>query len=156
RHPWQEAIEPLIPEFEELTGITVITEVYPEDQFRAKLTVELASGVATIDAAMMMPANDALRWMDEGWLIYLDEYLADPVLTHPEYAADDFLEAAWNAELTTSLDPESAEQVIGIPITIENTALMYRKDIFEKHGLEVPTTMEELEAVLQTLEELEP
>lgn len=156
RHPWQEAIEPLIPEFEELTGITVITEVYPEDQFRAKLTVELASGVANIDAAMMMPANDALRWMDESWLVYLDDYLADPVLTNPEYAAEDFLEAAWDAELTTSLAPEAAEQVIGIPITIENTALMYRKDIFEKHGLEVPTTMEELEAVLQTLEELEP
>jgi multiple sugar transport system substrate-binding protein len=156
RHPWQEAIEPLLPEFEELTGITVVTEVYPEDQFRAKLTVELASGVANIDAAMMMSANDGLRWMDEGWAIYLDEFLADPVLTNPDYAADDFLEAAWDAGLTTTLAPEAEEQVIGVPITIENTALMYRKDIFEKHGLAVPTTMEELEAVLQTLQEVEP
>jgi multiple sugar transport system substrate-binding protein len=156
RHPWQEAIQPLIPEFEELTGITVITEVYPEDQFRAKLTVELASGVANIDAAMMMTQNDGLRWMDEGWVIYLDDLLADPVLTNPDYAADDFLEAAWEAELTTALDPEAEEQVLGIPITIENTALMYRKDIFEAHGLEVPTTMEELEEVLQVLQEVEP
>jgi multiple sugar transport system substrate-binding protein len=156
RHPWQEAIQPLLPEFEELTGITVVTEVYPEDQFRAKLTVELASGVATIDAAMMMTQNDGLRWMDEGWAIYLDEFLADSVLTHPDYAADDFLDAAWGAELTTTLDPEAAEQVLGIPVTIENTALMYRKDVFEAHGLAVPTTMEELEEVLQALQELEP
>jgi multiple sugar transport system substrate-binding protein len=156
RHPWQEAIQPLLPEFEELTGITVVTEVYPEDQFRAKRTVELASGVANIDVTMLMPQQDGLRWMDEGWAVFLDEFMADPILTNPDYAPDDFLEAAWQAELTTTLDPQAEERVLGIPITIENTALMYRRDIFEQHGLEVPTTMEELEEVLQALQELEP
>ena len=37
KHPWQGAIEPPLKEFEALTGVTLIAEVYPEDQFRAKV-----------------------------------------------------------------------------------------------------------------------
>lgn len=144
RHPWQEAIEPLIPEFEAKTGIRVVTEVYPEDQFRAKLTVELASRVAQVDVTMVMPQNDSLRWMHEDWIVYLDDFLADENLTAPEFAPGDFLEAAWNANITTSLDPNAPERLLGIPISIENTALMYRRDLFEKYGVPVPTTMEEV------------
>jgi multiple sugar transport system substrate-binding protein len=44
KHPWQAAIEPHLKEFEALTGITLVAEVYPEDQFRAKVLVELTSG----------------------------------------------------------------------------------------------------------------
>ncbi|HEX6775735.1 MAG TPA: sugar ABC transporter substrate-binding protein, partial [Methylomirabilota bacterium] len=43
KHPWQAAIEPHLKEFETLTGIKLVAEVYPEDQFRAKVLVELAS-----------------------------------------------------------------------------------------------------------------
>ena len=41
KHPWQIAIEPHLKEFEALTGMKLVVEVYPEDQFRAKTSVEL-------------------------------------------------------------------------------------------------------------------
>ena len=151
RHIWQEAIEPLIPEFEALTGIKVVTEVYPEDQFRAKLAVEFAAGVANIDVTMMMPQQEGPQWMHEDWIVYLDKFIADPALTSPDYQPDDFLAAAWSAELTTFRDPAIKPQLIGVPICIENTALMYRKDIFAKYGLAVPKTMEELEEVCKVI-----
>ena len=31
KHPWQAAIEPHLKEFETLTGIMLVAEVYPED-----------------------------------------------------------------------------------------------------------------------------
>jgi len=36
KHPWQAAIEPHFKDFEALTGIKLVAEVYPEDQFRPR------------------------------------------------------------------------------------------------------------------------
>src|SRR5512144_373907 len=49
KHPWQLAIEPHLKEFEALTGMKLVVEVYPEDQFRAKTSVELQSGSGSMD-----------------------------------------------------------------------------------------------------------
>ena len=43
RHPWTDLITTHIDEFEKLTGIRVELDVYPEDQFRTKRTVELVA-----------------------------------------------------------------------------------------------------------------
>ena len=37
KHPWQEQIEPLIPEFEELTGMKVKLKLLPENQLLTQL-----------------------------------------------------------------------------------------------------------------------
>src|SRR5215468_4920105 len=63
KHPWQAAIEPHLKDFETLTGIKLVTEVYPEDQFRAKVLVELTSGAGSIDVFMSMPAQEGLKYM---------------------------------------------------------------------------------------------
>src|SRR5919201_5319127 len=63
KHPWQAAIEPHFKDFEALTGIKLVTEVYPEDQFRAKVLVELTSGASSIDVFMSMPAQEGLKYM---------------------------------------------------------------------------------------------
>ena len=49
KHPWQAAIEPHLKDLEALTGIKLVAEVYPEDQFRAKVLVELTSGASPLD-----------------------------------------------------------------------------------------------------------
>lgn len=144
RHPWQKAIEPYIPEFEKLTGMKVICEVYPEDQFRAKRLVEVASGVATIDAFMLMPQQAGLKYVRAGWLIPLEKFLEDPALTSPDYDFDDLMPAARKAEYIE-------EKLIGIPIQIENGCLMYRKDLFAKYGVTFPRNFEELEQVAKKL-----
>src|SRR5262249_41294 len=63
KHPWQAAIEPHLKDFEALTGVKLVTEVYPEDQFRAKVLVELTSGAGSIDVFMSMPAQEGLKYM---------------------------------------------------------------------------------------------
>src|SRR6267142_1586265 len=92
KHPWQGAIEPHLKEFETLTGIKLVAEVYPEDQFRAKVLVELTSGASSIDVFMSMPAQEGLKYVRAGWLQPVDEFLKNPALTAPDYNWNDFLE----------------------------------------------------------------
>ncbi|MBD3305181.1 extracellular solute-binding protein, partial [candidate division KSB3 bacterium] len=145
RHPWQEKIEPFIPEFEELTGMKVFVEVYPEDQFRAKRTVEMASGVANIDVTMMIMAQEGRKYKQAGWVIPLEELIANPDATNPDYDVDDFLKGAWEAAQVEGTQ-------VGVPVTMEvHPMLFYRKDLLEEHGIAVPQTMEELEAAAKKL-----
>jgi multiple sugar transport system substrate-binding protein len=144
RHPWTDAIEPLLSEFTALTGIEVNLEVYPEDQFRSKRSVELISGVAEIDVTMLMPMQGGPRWIAEEWAVPIDQFLNDPLLTSPEYDKEDFLGAALDSEMSTTYAPRGKKYLLGIPITVENQALMYRKDVFEEYDLSVPKTVEEM------------
>src|SRR6185312_5763274 len=57
-HPWTEAIEPLIPKFEEETGIKVKLEKYFEDQLTQKLTTEFTAGSSSIDVFMIRPLQE--------------------------------------------------------------------------------------------------
>lgn len=147
-HPWQKAIQPHLSKFEELTGMKVVAEVYPEDQFRAKVLVELASGVADIDVFMTMPAQEGLKYMRAGWLVPVDDFLNNPSLTAPDYDFDDFL-----AQTREAMRIEG--RLIGPPVQVENAALMYRKDLFEKYGVKVPETLEELEEAARKLHNIE-
>ena len=144
KHPWQGAIEPHLKEFEALTGIKLVAEVYPEDQFRAKVLVELTSGSSSIDVFMSMPAQEGLKYMRAGWLQPLDEMLKSPALTAPDYNWNDFLEKTRDAMVIEG-------KLVGVPIQVENTSLMYRKDVFQKYNVKVPTTLDELEAAAKAL-----
>jgi multiple sugar transport system substrate-binding protein len=144
KHPWQGAIEPHLKEFEALTGIKLVAEVYPEDQFRAKVLVELTSGASSIDVFMSMPAQEGLKYMRAGWLQPLDAFVKSPALTAPEYHWNDFLEKIREAMVIEG-------KLVGVPIQVENTSLMYRKDVFQKYNVKVPTTLDELEAAAKAL-----
>ncbi len=144
KHPFQAAIEPSLKEFEQKTGIKLITEVYPEDQFRAKVLVELTSGASSIDVFMSMPAQEGLKYMRAGWLQPVDDFLKNASLTAPDYNWNDFLDKTRDAMTIEG-------KLVGPPIQVENAALMYRKDVFSKYGVKVPTTLEELEAAAKAL-----
>ena len=144
KHPWQIAIEPHVKDFEALTGMKLVVEVYPEDQFRAKTSVELASGSGSIDVFMTMPAQEGLKYLRAGWYQPVDEYLKDASITAPDYNWNDFLEVGRSAMTVEG-------RIIGPPIQLETNQLMYRKDVFQKYGVKVPTTLDELEAAAKAL-----
>ncbi|HWU37223.1 MAG TPA: sugar ABC transporter substrate-binding protein, partial [Candidatus Acidoferrum sp.] len=144
KHPWQIAIEPHLKDFETLTGMKLVVEVYPEDQFRAKTSVELQSGSGSIDVFMTMPAQEGLKYLRAGWYQPIDEYLKDASLTALDYAWNDFMEVGRSAMTVEG-------RIIGPPIQLETNQLMYRKDVFQKYNVKVPTTLDELEAAAKAL-----
>lgn len=132
-HPWWETIKPLIPCFEELTGITVKPSVLGEDQFVSKLPTQLSAGSATPDVFMVNQYGQA-----EGanWLQPLNSYLSDSKLTDPQwYNVNDFFPGARNFAQTGG-------KYLAMPITAEVQMLFIRTDLVKS----APTTIKELES----------
>lgn len=144
QHPWTTAIQPSIPEFEKLTGIKVVLETYPEDQFRQKSLVELTSGAGTLDIFMSQPPQEGLKYKQAGWYEDLTPYVNDPAQTSPDYKFDDFLPGTIKFETIEGT-------LIGMPIQLEVEMLFYRKDLLEAAGLTPPKNLEELQAAAQKL-----
>lgn len=143
-HPWTESIKPRIAEFQELTGIQVVAEDLPEAQFRQRLTTELSQGTGSVDVMMSAPAQEGLRYRQAGWYEPIGRYVDDPALTAPDYDFADFL--------PRTIEIQSVEgELIGIPIQLETTMVIYRKDLFEERGIAAPTTFQELEAAAQAI-----
>jgi multiple sugar transport system substrate-binding protein len=137
KHPFTTYIEPKIAEFEKLTGIKVVMESFPEDQYRNKLTIELNAG-GKVDGFMIMPGQDDLYYSKAGWLQPLDGYIADPKLTDASWDPNDFFASFAKASSVNG-------KRIGVVINAETSLLAYRKDLFAKFNRKVPTTMKELE-----------
>jgi len=146
KHPWVDIIQPKIAEFENLTGINVSLDVYPEDQFRTKRTVEMVSGTSVIDVFMMMPGNSLAQYYTNNWVEPLNQFIDNKNMVWPEYDLADFYPSALGAG-------ERDGKNYTIPLLLETSLLAYNKDIFAKYGVSVPQTMDELEAAAKTIYE---
>lgn len=147
RHPWQEAISPLLGEFEELTGITVRLTTLPEGQYGASVVAELTGGVFGHDV-FMTEYYDAPTYQQNGWTRDLAEFLDNPALTDAEaYDWEDFFPAARDV---ADIGGRYTDRVA---ITAEAQVLIYRTDVLEALGLEVPTDFDELIATAAAISE---
>ncbi len=143
KHGYTDALTPLIPEFEELTGIDVTIEAYAQDEYMNKRLVDLSSGAGTFDIVMMDQA--IVQYATAGWIEPLDGFLADPnVVDAAAYDIDDFLPSMIK-------DGKVDGELVGIPIAGEAQILYYRKDVFEEAGVAVPATFDELLATAEKL-----
>lgn len=139
--PWSEFVEPLVPEFEELTGIDVTYEILPEDQFRQKTTVEFAAGTSDVDVFLSMVAQEGIKYESAGWYADFEELLADETITDPNFDFADFSESG------LAIARMSTGKLIGLPVYNEFGALFYNKALFDQAGVPYPpTTLEEVEA----------
>lgn len=152
-HPYADAVAAQLPEFEKLTGIKVTPELYPDDSYWNKLTIQLTTKSPAWDVVGtgIQPAWDL---SPSQLLEPLDGYLNDPKLTDASYDYQDFFPALRNA-LTWNLKDGQIEpgsgHVWAIPHAFENIQLFYRKDILDKYGIKVPTTPPEMSAACEKL-----
>lgn len=144
-HVWTEAIKDLIPEFEKETGAKVEITQMAEDQLSDQYNVKLNAGTDEIDVLMYRPLQENKLFASNGYLTDL----TDLVEGDTEWDWSDFQDGPVS---TTTYD----DQVVGVPIITERTVLYYRKDLLAQAGLEVPTTLEELDAAAAKINELNP
>ena len=138
-HPFTTWLEPHVAEFEELTGISVTLETYPEDQFRQRRLLEVASGASSLDGYMFMPGQVGAQYGGAGWVRSIDDLVANPSVTHPDLDLDDFFTGALDSFRTDA-------GLIGLPLQIESSLLFYRKDLLAEAGFDgPPATLEQLE-----------
>jgi multiple sugar transport system substrate-binding protein len=132
-HPYTELIKPMLPEFEKETGIKVSIESFQEPQLTQKLTQEFATNSSSIDIFMTRPLQETLLFNKNGWYAPLDTY--------------DFSDYPSN---TVDIGRKDGKPYI-VPLITEWQVMYYRKDLFEKAGIKVPTNFTELEAAARTL-----
>ncbi|WPE22795.1 Erythritol/L-threitol-binding protein (plasmid) [Shinella zoogloeoides] len=158
-HPYADALSAELPEFEKLTGIKVTPELYPDDSYWNKLTIQLTTKSPAWDVVGtgIQPAWDLAP---SGALEPLGKYLNDPALTDASYDYNDFFPALRSALTWEMEDGQIAAggdgEVWAIPHAFENIQLFYRKDILEKHGIQVPTTPTEMGAACEKLKAADP
>ena len=144
KHWWSDAIQPLLPQFEQLTGIKVNFDILSQDTYFTKALTVLSSNSPAYDFLMVGNA-EAGQYMAGNWLEPLDPYLNNPKLTDLAwYDKDDILQGGMKAGTKDGAQ-------YALPISSEGEMLFYRKDIFEQKGLKPPTTFDELYAVAKEL-----
>jgi len=153
-HPFVASLEPLVPQFEEETGIEVNLEVLSEQQGFDKLQADLSAGAGTYDVFMTDPLHN-WQYAAAGWVEPLEGYIDNPAMTMPEYDVDDFIPGIfqagrWNRELLTGIGEGSTW---ALPINFESYNLTYRPSMLQAAEVDVPQTYEELLEVTKTLAE---
>ena len=146
-HPYADAVVTYLDEFEELTGITVNVELYPDDTYWGKLNIQLSTGSSDWDVVGtgIQPAWDVTPG---GQLTPLRGLIEDSSMTNPNYDYEDFFPAlrrawTWDVAEEEIIDTVDGE-VWGIPHAFENMQLMYRTDILKRLGVKPPSTLPEL------------
>jgi multiple sugar transport system substrate-binding protein len=144
KHPFTESLIPLLPQFEQQTGIKTTNLVLPEEEFYQKLLVDLSTNAGEYDVFMTGP--DAHWAYDKaGWTQPLEDYLQDPKMTASDYDASDLFEPLmaanrWDLSLGSGI---GKGHQWAIPVMVETYVQVYRKDIYDEAGLKPATTIEE-------------
>ncbi|EFW94037.1 putative ABC transporter substrate-binding protein [Haladaptatus paucihalophilus DX253] len=150
QHPWVDAIKPAVPIFEKLTGIDVVWNILPENQFRTKRQTDASTGAGQFDVFFMDQVVNQYR--HEGWLQPLDPYFDDSSLYDESwYHPGDMFDASkWQAH-----GGGYSDKWTGLPITVEVQTQFYRTDLYEKHGLTVAETLDQFRQNAKTIHEAE-
>jgi multiple sugar transport system substrate-binding protein len=144
-HVWTEGIKAAIPEFEKSSGLKVELTQLGEDQLSDQYNVKLNAGSDEIDVMMYRPLQEGKAFARNGYLADL----SDKVTSDSGWDWKDYQEGPVKA---TTVD----NKVVGVPIITEREVLYYRKDLLQAAGLEVPKTMDELQAAAKAIKASSP
>ena len=158
-HPHYDAAIEVLDEFTEETGIEVEVDQLEYLRMRERQTLELTKDEGDYDLISYVVFSKA-DYVYADQLENLAKYFMNPALADPTYDQSDlisgYVENIGVAGGAKGYLPGQLGSAYGIPFGSETSVLAYRKDIFEKHGLEAPETYEALLDLACRIPELEP
>ena len=129
-----------VAEFTEMTGIVVEFEFVPFKTLLEKILSVKVAGDGDPDVINYLDAwGPALKDM----LVPLDRQMVEDGITMDRYFAAHAAGATYD------------DEVYGLPLRGHAQLLFYRKDLLEKHGLDVPVTWDDLVKVATVIKEKE-
>ena len=138
----QEVYDAAIKRFEEKNpGVKVNALQIPNDDYKQRIMVSMSGGT---------PPDVFASW-GGGWLEEFADSGMVMDLTDEDIDYDQFVDVAVK---NSTYD----DRIYGLPLGISTYQFFYNKSIFEKHGLEVPATYDELLEIVDVLkgEEIYP
>ena len=158
-HPHYDAVMQILPEFTKETGIEVEVDQLPYLKMRERQTLELSQEEGEYDLIAYVVFSKA-DYVYADQLENLAKYYMNPKLADPAYDPDDLIDGyVYNigfAGGNKGYLSGKTGSLFGIPYGSETSILGYRKDIFEKHGLSVPETYDDMLKIACQIPELEP
>jgi len=158
-HPHYDAVMRVLPQFTEETGIKVEVDQLQYLAMREKQTLELTKNKGDYDLIGYVVFSKA-DYVFADQIEPLARFFMDPKLSDPSYDPEDLIDGYVQnigfAGGKKGYLPGPTGGLFGIPFGSETSILAYRTDIFEKHGLEVPETYEQMLDLACKIPELEP
>ncbi|MCC7205829.1 MAG: sugar ABC transporter substrate-binding protein [Anaerolineae bacterium] len=137
----------LIPEFEELTGITVEVDSVQYESMHDKQVLEMSKPEGDYDVVSWVIFWKT-EYVNKGFLTPMAQFFTNPDLVMPDYDAADlipaYLESGSIVGGRRAYLPGVTDALYGVPFSGETSVLVYRKDIFDQYDLKVPETYDEL------------
>ena len=143
--PRGDNLQKYIKEFTDLTGIQVESEQVPEQQQRQKAVIELASGKPSFDVIHVSYHVQKRQFERAGWLADLSGFMKDPNLAAPDLVESDFSAAG------LSYAKNDKGQLLSLPWSVDYFILYYNKETFQKKGVAIPKTFDEMVATADKL-----
>ncbi len=158
-HPHYDAVMRVLPQFTEETGIKVEVDQQQYLAMREKQTLELTKDKGDYDLMGYVVFSKA-DYVYADQIEPLARFFMNPKLADPNYDPEDLIDGyVQNIGVAGGKKgylPGPTGALFGIPFGSETSVLGYRKDIFEKHNLEVPTNYEQMLELACKIPELEP
>jgi multiple sugar transport system substrate-binding protein len=123
---WPETMRKLASEFSARTGIEVQVSNLGHQALYEQVMLDFRLGTSKIDVFTPVGYN-MKEYVDMGFLLNLEPYLADSKLADPDFAWDDFL-----GPVDQFVIFEGARY--GIPLRAAPMFLFYRSDLFEQYA----------------------
>ena len=137
--PWFPGFQSVVELYEEQTGNEVELDVNPFAGSLEKQRTAVRSETSPFDI-LIMNAGFFVEFYTGGFIEPLNNIDADFELNPDIYTFDDSV--YWDPE-GGRIDPESGS-LHSVPVNPFLPILHYRRDLYEEHGLEVPTTWDQL------------
>ncbi|QHY95499.1 putative ABC transporter-binding protein precursor [Streptomyces sp. S4.7] len=157
KHPYTDALIADLKAFTAKTGIKVEYDVFPEDNYFDKLTVDLSSGRASYDI-FMLGAYMVWQYGPPGWLEDLGPWMRNESATGAEWDQDDFLPSLlegtqWSLKAGTPLGQGGQ---YALPWGWEANVVAYNTEVFNKLGLRPAESFDELRELAGTIKRKAP
>ena len=158
-HPHFNAVMKVLPRFMEETGIHVEVDQLQYLKMRERQNLVLTKPKGDYDLLAYVVFSKA-DYVYADQVEPLARFFMNPKLADPGYDPEDLIDGyVQNIGVAGGKKgylPGPTGALFGIPFGSETSVFGYRKDVFEKHGLKVPETYDELLDLACRIPELEP
>jgi multiple sugar transport system substrate-binding protein len=125
-------------EFEDMTGITVGSEMIPEQQQRQKAVIEFNSGNPSFDVIALSYHVQKRQFAKNNWLTDLRPMMADKTQAAPDLDFADFAKGG----LFYATEPDG--RVMSLPLNLDPWVVYYNKELFDAKNIAYPKTFAEM------------